>query len=147
MLSKFSRIYLPAVAAIGMLLTSAPAAAQRMTDEGGLDYGREVFHYGGIGRVDPFRTLIEEGAGVRIEDLSLRGIMHHEDPALSVAALTQNGTDRRIQARIGQRIGALRIVAIYPDRVEVIVEELGVARRETLRLEPRESSTGQERNR
>jgi hypothetical protein len=144
---KSSRIYPLAVAAVGLLLLTVPAAAQQSTDEPALVYEREVFHYAGVGRVDPFRTLISEDEGVRLEDLTLRGIMHHDDPSMSVASLTQEGTSRRIQARIGQRIGSLRIAAIYPDRVEVVVEELGVARREILMMARRETPTAEESNR
>ncbi len=137
--SRYSRRRPLSAAAFALLLMCAPAGAQQLVGEATTTYEREVFHYGGVGRIDPFRTLISEGSGVRVEDLALRGIMHHRDPAQSVAVLTQAGTDRRIQARIGQRIGALRILAIYPDRVEVVVEELGVARRETLRMERSET--------
>lgn len=98
-------------------------------------YEREVFTYSAAGRPDPFRSLLDDAElGIRLEDLTLRGIVHHRDPSQSVAVLTQAGSDRRIRARVGERVGALRILAIYPDRVDLVVEELGVARRETLRI-------------
>lgn len=98
-------------------------------------YEREVFTYTSAGRPDPFRSLLNDAElGIRLEDLTLRGIVHHRDPSQSVAVLTQAGSDRRIRARVGERFGALRILAIYPDRVDLVVEELGVARRETLRI-------------
>lgn len=98
-------------------------------------YEREVFTYSSAGRPDPFRSLLDDAEmGIRLEDLTLRGIVHHRDPSQSVAVLTQAGSDRRVRARVGERVGALRILAIYPDRVDLVVEELGVARRETLRI-------------
>ena len=98
-------------------------------------YEREVFDYDSTGRADPFRSLLSDAEmGVRVEDLTLRGVVYHTDPSQSVAVLSQQGSDRRIRARVGERVGSLRIVAIQPDRVDIIVEELGVARRETLRI-------------
>lgn len=98
-------------------------------------YDREIFNYPGGARPDPFRSLLLEGdLGIRIEDLALRGIVYHPDPSRSVAVLSQEGSTRRIQARVGERFGSLRVLAIYPDRVEIVIEELGVARRETLRI-------------
>jgi hypothetical protein len=98
-------------------------------------YEREVFEYSAGGRPDPFRSLLQDGElGIRIEDLMLRGVVYHPDPARSVAVLSQTGSQRRIQARVGERVGTLRILSIQPERVEVVVEELGVARRETLTI-------------
>lgn len=99
-------------------------------------YEREVFRYQGAGRPDPFRSLLLDGnLGVRVEDLSLRGVVYHPDPSRSVAVLAQRGSTERIQARVGERVGTLRILSIQPERVEVVVEELGVSRRETLTIE------------
>jgi hypothetical protein len=96
-------------------------------------YRREVFSYPGSGRPDPFRSLLKGGEmGVRLEDLTLQGVVHHEDPSQSVAVLVQKGNPRRIQVKVGERIGTIRIVSISRDRVNVAVEELGMVRRETL---------------
>ena len=116
-----------------------PAVAPAMVAVQGLSetvvYEREVFTYPAAARPDPFRSLLLEGdLGIRIEDLTLRGVVYHADPSRSVAIMTQAGTNRRIQARVGESVGPLRILGIYPDRVEIVIEELGVARRETLRL-------------
>ncbi len=111
------------------------AEAQQVVDET-IVYEREVFEYPGASRPDPFRSAMAEGdLGIRLEDLSLRGVVHHADPSQSVAFLLVEGSNRRIQAKVGETVGTLRLLAIYPDRVEVVVEELGVARRETLRIE------------
>lgn len=121
---------------------AAPLAAQETAAELDLEavggtvlYEREVFDYSAAGRPDPFRSLLSDAElGVRVEDLTLRGVVYNRDPSLSVAVLTQQGSDRRIRARVGERVGSLRILAIEPDHVEIVVEELGVARRETLRI-------------
>ncbi|MEX2572139.1 MAG: hypothetical protein WD737_12635 [Gemmatimonadota bacterium] len=136
-------IRLPSLLILPLILFLAPesARAQAGTD---VLYEREVFEYPRGARPDPFRSLLLEGdLGIRAEDLMLRGVVHHEDPSRSIAVLTVEGTDRRIQARVGERVGPLRVLAIYPDRVEIVIEELGVARRETLRIvrpEPGETS-------
>jgi hypothetical protein len=56
-----------------------------------------------------------------------------------VAVLTTKDSARRIQARVNQRVGTVRILAIYPERVEVAVEELGVSRSETLHIEKQQT--------
>ena len=108
---------------------NAPAA------DGVVIYEREVFQYSAGARPDPFRSLLLGGElGVRPEDLSLRGVLIDPVAARSVAVLSQTGSDQRIQLRVGERVGAIRLLSIQPDRVEIVVEELGVSRRETLRL-------------
>jgi hypothetical protein len=100
-----------------------------------LIYEREVFQYQRGGRPDPFRSLLTNAElGVRTEDLTLVGVISHPDPRQSVAVLSQRGSDRRVRARIGDRLGSIRIVAIHPRRIDVVVEEFGVARRETLEI-------------
>lgn len=132
--------YLIVLSAISLM--TAPAAAQeaRGVAPAELAYEREVYTYPSGARPDPFRSLLRDGdLGMRVEDLRLRGIVHHQNPAQSVAMLTIQGTDRRVQARVGDIVGPLRVLAIHPDRVEIVVEELGVARRETLRIARPES--------
>jgi hypothetical protein len=115
-------------------MTTTPAPDSERASEVVI-YEREVFQYTAGGRPDPFRSLLLEGElGVRPEDLSLRGVLIDPVASRSVAVLSQTGSQRRIQLRVGERIGAIRILSIHPDRVEIVVEELGVSRRETLRL-------------
>ncbi|CAN5363854.1 hypothetical protein BH23GEM4_BH23GEM4_19660 [soil metagenome] len=98
-------------------------------------YRREVFQYPRGGRPDPFRSLLGTGAlGVRVEDVTLRGVVHDPDPRQSVAILVVAGSDRPIRARVGDRVGGMRILAIHPRRVDLLVEEFGVSRRESLHL-------------
>lgn len=115
-------------------LDATPASEESATDEVVI-YEREVFQYTAAGRPDPFRSLLLEGElGVRPEDLTLRGILYDPIATRSIAVLSQAGSERRIQLRVGESLGAIRILSIQPDRVEVVIEELGVSRRETLRL-------------
>jgi type II secretory pathway component PulC len=119
-----------------MIATMAPAplSAQTARDTAVI-YEREVFDYARGARPDPFRSLLTGSElGIRIEDLTVEGIVYHSDPARALVVLAQRGTERRIRARAGDNIGGVRIVAIRPQSVDVVVEEFGIARRETLEL-------------
>ena len=146
----WNNLSLAAIAAVALCAApSAPAEAQsrsraRPRADTVTVYEREVFEYSRDGRPDPFRSLLQSAdLGIRIEDLSLAGVVYHEDPARSVAILVQTGATRRIRARVGERVGAVRIAAIRPRSVDVIIEELGVARRETLELRPAAKKGGE----
>lgn len=118
--------------ALAIATSAVPLHAQGGGDQD-MAYEREIFRYPRVGRPDPFRSLLLDGdLGIRIEDLEVRGIVHHEDPGRSVVTLVEAGSGRRLQLRTGERVGSVRVLAIYPDRVDIVVEELGVARRETL---------------
>ncbi len=126
---------LPALALLVLMAGAAPANAQQEIQKTAV-YKREFFEYTGAARQDPFRSAVRGGeVGVRMDDLSLRGIVHHSDPSRSVAFVVMGGGDRRIQARVGESVGTVRFLAIHPDRVEVAVEEMGVSRREMLRIQ------------
>jgi hypothetical protein len=129
-----------------VVVLAAPAAhAQERAERTAsreIIYQREVYQYSRGTRPDPFRSpLVNADIGIRSSDLALRGIVYNSDPRQSVAVLVEKATDRRIRARVGERIGGLRVVAIHPRRVDLVVEELGVARRESLFLKA-EPETG-----
>ena len=135
MLKKRLRI-VPAAAVLAVLAMAdaRPVLAQGEADSVTI-YRREVFSYERAGRPDPFRSLLNSAElGLRFEDLTLQGIMYHPDPSRSVVVLGQRGSERRLRARVGERVGAVRILAIGPRSVEVVIEEFGVARRETMEL-------------
>lgn len=124
------------LAALLALAAPGAAAAQAQPDTVAI-YEREVFRYQRAGRPDPFRSLLGSAdLGVRAEDLALVGVVYNEDPARSVAVITQAGAERRVRARVGERIGGVRVVAIRPTSVDLVIEEFGIARRETLALKP-----------
>jgi type II secretory pathway component PulC len=143
--------FLPAALALSVMLIALPgvahgqqveeveSAAENGTDEGAvpqsLRYEREVFRYQRAGRRDPFRSLLGTAdLAVRAEDLVLRGVIVNPDPRQSVAVIREARGDRQFRVRPGDRIGGIRVVAIQPDRVDLVVEELGVARSHTLRI-------------
>lgn len=98
-------------------------------------YSRELFRYSGLGRPDPFRSLMGSAElGVRVEDLALRGVVYHPDASRSVAVLSRVGAERPLRAHVGDRIGGILVVTIRPNSIDVVVEEFGIARRETLQI-------------
>lgn len=114
----------------------ATAHAQSRADSVSL-YQREVFHYSRSGRADPFRSLLNDSEmNIRLEDLTLQGIVYDPNPGRSVAVLARRGSDRPLRARAGDRIGGVRVLAIRNRSVDLLVEEFGVARRGTLELKP-----------
>lgn len=117
-------------------ISAVPAPAQT-PDTSMAVYRREVFRYSRAGRPDPFRSLLQNSdLGMRLDDLTLRGVVYHSDPEQSVAVLSRRGVNRPIRAKVGDRIGGVRIVAIRPRAVDVVLEEFGVARRASLELRP-----------
>lgn len=143
------RIVTLAGAAALLLLLPAGATAQQegsgeaaggereAAEQGEVIYTREVFHYQAGRRPDPFRSLLGTAEmGIRPDDLTLVGVIYSTDPRSSVAVLLQQGATRRLRVRVGDRVGSMTVAAIYPRRIDVVVDELGVARRESLQLRP-----------
>jgi hypothetical protein len=127
------------------LATEATAASAQEAEEPRVMYRREVYQYSRGGRVDPFRSLIGSvELGVRPEDLTLRVVMAYDDPRESVAIFTQAGANRRIRVRTGDRIGGMTVVAIHPRRVDVVIDDFGVPRRESFYVKKSEPETGTE---
>lgn len=118
------------------LLAAAPRALEaQVAADTTLTYEREVFDYQRAGRADPFRSLLQGSElGIRVEDLTLTGVVYSSNPRVSVAVLTRRGADRPIRARVGDRVGGLQVVAIGPRSVDVVIEEFGIARRATIQL-------------
>lgn len=127
-----SAIVVAGLAALVMLPSGAEAQSAADT---AVVYEREVFDYRRAGRPDPFRSLMDDAElGVRVEDLTLQGVMVGGDPSESVAVLSRVGSTRPLRVRVGDRIGGIRILSIEQRSVQVLVEEFGVARRGTLEL-------------
>ncbi len=138
-------VCLSVVAAIA--ISAAPGVGQVPSESSPLD-GRRGFRYEREGRVDPFRSpIIGGGITGSFGDFELRGTIEHENPSRSIAILTRRGTDRPVRVAIGQRVGDIRIVSIGDGRVDVIVDELGVRRRETIvmRADDDDASPGDRR--
>lgn len=120
--------------------TEMPAAEAEAQSE--TELLREVFTYTGSGR-DPFESLLRTG-GVRplLEDLRVTAInFDARYPGGSVAVLRDTTVGKRYTVRVGDELGRLRITAIRPDEVLVMIEEFGVERQSSLRLRRRQEGT------
>jgi hypothetical protein len=135
------------VAAAGLGTLAWSASAQAKDDDPPLVYRREVFQYPRGARPDPFRTLLSsEELGYRFEDMRLTGVIYSPNSRVSVAVLTETVSKKRFRLRVGERVGGITVAAIYPKRVDVVVNEFGVVRRETLELrrpDPVQDASGQ----
>jgi hypothetical protein len=131
--------------AAGVACGAGDLAAQGVSAaDTALVYDREIFRYQRGGRPDPFRSLLTGAElGIRTEDLTLLGVIYHPDPSQSVAVLAQRGEERRLRARVGERLGSVRVVAIHQRSIDVVVEEFGLARRERLEIRPTQERPAQ----
>lgn len=121
---------------------AADSAAQNAaTDSTTLVYEREVFTYPRLSRRDPYGPLIgDQGLGPRIEDLTLKGIIH--SPAGSVALLVDGG-GKNYRVREGDIVGSARVTGIEPLRVYFAVRQFGVVQQQILELVRKEPGGNQ----
>jgi hypothetical protein len=141
-----------ALAAIALSLAlAAPAAAQPAAPAADStlrpieNYRREVFRYQRGGRPDPFQPLLSAAdLGYRVEDLRLTSIVYSPNAQQSIAVFAVADSSGRYRLRVGQRLGSITVVAIYPRRVDVQVNDFGVARVQSLTLQrtPRPMAPG-----
>jgi hypothetical protein len=88
---------------------------------------------------DPFEPLIgasegEEGQPPRLDQLVLTGIFQGA-PGNSLVVL-EDPARRGHFLRAGESLGQARLLAILPDAAVFEVDDYGIVRRDTLRLEP-----------
>ena len=118
-----------------------PAAAEAAAAEAPDVYRREVFTYQRGGRPDPFQPLLTSAdLGFRFEDLRLTSVVYSPNPRMALAVFTDADTVRRYRLRPGQRLGNVTVLRIYPQRVDVRVDEFGSTRLETIQLRRAERS-------
>src|SRR5215218_2539018 len=122
---------------------TAPAAGARVaaalaqaTLPAGDVYRREVFRYQRGGRPDPFSPLLTAAdLGFRVEDLRLTSIIYSPDGGRSIAVFAEGDSARRYRLHQGQRLGTMTVVRIWPQRVDVRVDEFGGSRLQTVLLQ------------
>lgn len=143
-----NRLLRLAVMAAGLGTLAWSASAQARDDDPPLVYRREVFQYPRGARPDPFRSLLSsEEMGYRIEDMRLTGVIYSPNSRVSVAVLTESVSKKRFRLKVGERLGGITVAAIHPRQVDVVVNEFGVVRRETLQLrrpDPVQDAGGQQ---
>lgn len=137
---------------LAVLVSALPQVAHAQEGEGDdgqaeedgeidLVYEREVFDYPAATSRDPFLALTRDGAGARLEDLTLKGIIY--SPGASVALLV-DGDGGKYRLRSGDIVGNARVVEIRRSQVRFAVEDFGVVHQEVLELQ-RTRSEGAER--
>jgi hypothetical protein len=97
---------------------------------------RESFTYPGIGRRDPFFSLLQT-AELRptLGDLKLNFVLHSAAGG-STANLADQFNNKTITVRVGTQLGRMRVVAINPRSVVFAIDDFGATRRDSLVLRP-----------
>ncbi len=123
--------------------TSEATGVGRGDGAEGLPFQREVFDYESRGRRDPFASLLTSGVSrPLVADLRVTGILVDPVGANSVAMLRDLATGQLYRAKEGSVFGRIRVTAIRPREVALVVEEFGNTRREVLMLkDPRKEQT------
>jgi hypothetical protein len=121
---------------------SQPPAAPTEGAEPRLVFEREIFHYSGRVRRDPFRPLTSTAEGPLFTDLQLHMILYSEDPRSSVVSVS-DAAKRQYRLRRGDSVGNATVIDIGPTRVVFSVLDFGIRRQEVLDLK----ETGRERSR
>jgi hypothetical protein len=125
-----------AAGATAPLAVPAAGAQQQATLPAGDVYRREVFRYQRGGRPDPFQPLLTAAdLGFRVEDLRLTAIIYSPDARRSVAVFAEGDSARRYRLHQGQRLGTMTVTRIWPQRVDVRVDEFGGSRLQTVLLQ------------
>ncbi len=120
----------------------APAAPAAATAAGVDVYRREVFRYQRGGRPDPFQALLTAAdLGFRAEDLRLTSVVFSPNARMSLAVFAESNSPRRHRLKVGQRVGNMTVARIYPQRVDVRIDEFGGSRTETIQLQRAERRT------
>lgn len=121
----------------------APAPVAAAGGAAGVDvYRREVFRYQRGGRPDPFQALLTAAdLGFRVEDLRLTSVVFSPNARMSLAVFAETNSPRRHRLKVGQRVGNMTVARIYPQRVDVRIDEFGGSRTETIQLQRAERRT------
>jgi hypothetical protein len=116
----------------GVAATPADTSPQR--DSSGATIGREAYNYAGVGRRDPFASLLKTGGDLRplLIDLRLVTVLVGSDGRNSVAIMRDLATKEQYRRRVGETLGRMRIARIEPRQVVFTIEEFGYSRQETL---------------
>jgi hypothetical protein len=94
---------------------------------------REVYSYGGVGRRDPFYSLIlTDDLRPLLSDLRLVGILYEPSGRRTVAVMRDLQTNAQYRVQNGQSLGRMRVTQIRPKAVLFTIEEFGLSRQDSL---------------
>jgi hypothetical protein len=102
---------------------------------GEMTFAREVYSYPGVGRRDPFLSLLKSGdLRPLLSDLKLVTVLYDPTGRNSVAILRDLSTKDQYRVKLGQQLGRMRVAQIQPKQLVFTIEEFGYSRQETLAL-------------
>jgi hypothetical protein len=94
---------------------------------------REVYRYGGVGRRDPFYSLIlTDDLRPLLQDLRLVGILYEPSGRRTVAVMRDLQTNAQYRVLNGQQLGRMRVTQIRQRAVLFTIEEFGLSRQDSL---------------
>jgi hypothetical protein len=115
----------------------APATATAAADPNAstLLIAREAYTYPGVGRRDPFVSLMNNGELRPVfQDLKLVAVAFDPLGRNSVAVLRDVTSKEQYRVKVGQELGRMRVAAIRQKSVTFGIEEFGYSRQETLAM-------------
>jgi hypothetical protein len=111
----------------------APAAAVPTAKLDANAVTREVYSYGGVGRRDPFYSLIlTDDLRPLLSDLRLVGILYEPSGQRTVAVMRDLQTNAQYRVLNGQSLGRMRVTQIRKRAVLFTIEEFGLSRQDSL---------------
>ena len=114
---------------------AAPAPAQAAKPAAEVLINRESYAYPGIGRRDPFVSLMNtEELRPLLSDLKLVAIALDPTGRNSVAVLRDMSTKEQYRVKVGQEIGRMRVASIRAKEIVFGIEEFGYSRQESLAM-------------
>ncbi|HEY8164856.1 MAG TPA: hypothetical protein VIF83_04805 [Gemmatimonadaceae bacterium] len=117
---------------------AAPAPAEALVPRDTSSQGtvtREVYEYPGVGRRDPFVSLMNsEEIRPLLADLKLVAVAFDPLGRNSVAVLRDISSKEQYRVKVGQEIGRMRVAGIREKSVIFGIEEFGYSRQETLAM-------------
>jgi hypothetical protein len=110
-----------------------PAARSLDGNRSGAPVTREVYRYAGVGRRDPFYSLIlTDELRPLLADLRLVGILYEASGRRTVAVMRDLQTNAQYRVTNGQALGRMRVTQIRPRAVLFTIEEFGLSRQDSL---------------
>lgn len=111
----------------------APALSAPLNHANDNAVTREVYRYGGVGRRDPFYSLIlTDDLRPLIGDLKLVGILYEPSGRRTVAVMRDLQTNAQYRVTNGQSLGRMRVTQIRQRAVLFTIEEFGLSRQDSL---------------
>ena len=110
-----------------------PVAAAAALTPSAAGVTREVYGYSGVGRRDPFYSLIlTDDLRPLLGDLRLVGILYEQSGRHAVAIMRDVQTNAQYRVANGGTLGRMRVSQIRPRAVLFTIDEFGLSRQDSL---------------